>query len=45
MGSTISIQTKQNPIGVAEYSLHQNLPKELQEKLPTEKEFKQAFRN
>lgn len=40
-----SIQTKQNPIGVAEYSLHHNLPKELQEKLPTKKELKRVLKH
>jgi len=38
-----SIQTKRNPIGVAEYSLHSNLPDQLQKKLPSKNELKQVF--
>ncbi len=38
-----SLQTKINPIGVAEYRLHDHLPDELTRKLPTEKEFKQIL--
>ena len=38
-----SIQTKRNPIGIAEYSLHSNLPEQLQKKLPSKNELKQVF--
>ncbi len=39
-----SLKTKHNPIGVAEYHLYQELPKELQGKLPTARELTEGLR-
>jgi hypothetical protein len=38
-----SLKTKTNPIGVAEYQLVPKLPKELQGKLPSERELRELL--